>query len=494
MDRGLALCIDIGTTNLKAGVVDKEGNVLSLYRCEIPLFKGDDGKAEHDPEVLFSTFVNAAKEVAKGYEDAISLVIPSTYMFGLVPVDENLEPLMGIMTLLDTRSKETYEELLNDIDVNEMYKRTGFAPTFHAPLFKIYWLKRKRKDIFEKSKYFLSSKDYIISKLLNKPYTEPSISSATGLMNINTLKWDSYSLGALGIDEDRLPEIVPSDEILAELPQKSKELLGLKGDVKLLPGVYDGGAVGIGIGAFEEGVGAINIGTTGMFRVAYPEAILDKKDSMRLQTYYLSSGKWFVGAAINNAGIILRWLRDNIFNISYDELTNEALNVDTSNLFFLPYITGERDKEIGNIASGVYFGLKNSHTKGHLIKAGLEGVAYSLRMLFEAVKDNNINIKEIRAGGGGTNSELWMEIFSSVLGLPIKVSNVEEPELLGSALLGFCALGVYKDVLEATYKMAKIKKVFMPQEEKVQQYEKGFQFFKLMTKDLKNLFEVHNKL
>jgi FGGY family of carbohydrate kinases, N-terminal domain. len=138
MDRGLALCIDIGTTNLKAGVVDRDGNVLSLYRCEIPLFKGDDGKAEHDPEVLFSTFVKAAKEAAKGFEDVISLVIPSTYMFGLVPVDEDLNPLMGIMTLLDTRSKETYEELLNDIDVIEMYKRTGFAPTFHAPLFKIF--------------------------------------------------------------------------------------------------------------------------------------------------------------------------------------------------------------------------------------------------------------------------------------------------------------------------------------------------------------------
>lgn len=494
MEDRLALCVDIGTTNLKAGVVDKDGNVLSLSRSEIPLERDNDGKAEHNPEVLFAAFVKAAKEASRGFKGKISLIIPSSYMFGLVPVDDDLNPLMGIMTLLDLRAKETYEDLLSTIDVNEAYKRTGFAPTFHAPLFKIFWLKQRRREVFDKAKYFLSSKDYIISKLLDKPYTEPSISSATGLMNINTLKWDSYSLNALGIDESRLPEIVPSDEILAELPQKSKELLGLEGDVKLLPGVYDGGAIGIGIGAFEEGVGAINIGTTGMFRVAYPEAILDKEDSMRLQTYYLSSGKWFVGAAINNAGIILRWLRDNIFNVSYDELTNEALKVDTSNLFFLPYITGERDKEIGNIASGIYFGLKNNHNKGHMIKAGMEGVAYSLRMLYEAVKDNNVEVKEIRAGGGGTNSDLWMDIFSSVLGLPIKVSNVEEPELLGSALLGFYSLGIYKDLDEATKKMVKIKNVYVPQDEKIRQYDKGFQFFKLMTKDLKNLFEVHSKL
>lgn len=494
MEDRLALCVDIGTTNLKAGVVDKDGNILSLYRSEIPLEKDDNGKAEHNPEVLFATFAKAVREVSKGFEGRISLIIPSSYMFGLVPVDEDLKPLMGIMTLLDLRAKETYEDLLSMIDVNEAYKRTGFAPTFHAPLFKAFWIKQRRKEVFEKARYFLSSKDYIISKLLNKPYTEPSISSATGFMNINTLKWDSYSLSILGIDESRLPEIVPSDIVLSELPCESKGLLGLVGDVKLLPGVYDGGAVGIGIGAFEEGVGAINIGTTGMFRVAYPKAILDKEDSMRLQTYYLSSGKWFVGAAINNAGIILRWLRDNIFNIGYDELTNEASKIDTSNLFFLPYITGERDKEIGNIASGVYFGLKSNHSKGHMIKAGMEGVAYSLRMLYEALKDNNIEVKEIRAGGGGTNSDLWMDIFSSVLGLPIKASNVEEPALLGSALLGFYSLGIYKDLNEATKKMVKIRNVYVPKEDKIRHYEKGFQFFKLMTKDLKKLFEVHSKL
>jgi len=138
MEDRLALCVDIGTTNLKAGVVDKDGNVLSLSRSEIPLERDNDGKAEHNPEVLFAAFVKAAKEASRGFEGKISLIIPSSYMFGLVPVDDDLNPLMGIMTLLDLRAKETYEDLLSTIDVNEAYKRTGFAPTFHAPLFKIF--------------------------------------------------------------------------------------------------------------------------------------------------------------------------------------------------------------------------------------------------------------------------------------------------------------------------------------------------------------------
>lgn len=490
----LILSVDIGTTNLKAGVVDEKGNILSLYRKETPIERDNEGKAEHNPEVLFGAFVEAVKEVAKGFEDKISLIVPSSYMFGLIPVDENLNPLMGMMTLLDLRAKETYEEFLKTMDVKEVYKRTGYTPTFHAPLFKIYWLKKKRNEIFNKTRFFLSSKDFILLKLLGEPFSEPSISSATGYMNVNTLDWDDYVLDILGIDKNRLPTIVPSDKILADLPFETKGLLGLSGDVKVLTGVYDGGAVGIGIGAFEEEVGAINIGTTGMFRVAYPEAIFDKEESMRLQTYYLSSGKWFIGAAINNAGVVLKWLRDNVFNMPYEELTHEASKEDSSNLFFLPYLTGERDKEIGNIASGVFFGLKNTHTRGHMIRAAMEGVAFSLRMIYEALKDNNIKIREIRAGGGATNSPLWMEIFASTLGLPIKVSKVEEPALVGSAVLGYYTLGRYGNLSEATKEMVSVENVYMPNEKEINYYEKKFQFFKKLSRELKSLFEAHSKL
>jgi len=494
MEKDLILSVDIGTTNLKAGVVDKKGNILSLYRKEMYLEKDNEGKAEHNPEVLFAAFVEAVKETAKGFEDRISLIVPSSYMFGLIPVDEKLNPLMGMMTLLDLRAKETYEKLLEKIDVGEVYRRTGFTPTFHAPLFKIYWLKEKRSDIFNKTRFFLSSKDFILLKLLGKPYTEPSISSATAYMNVNTLEWDDYVLDILGVSKEKLPPIMPSDKILADLPEQSKNLLGLTNDVKVLTGVYDGGAVGIGIGAFDEEVGAINIGTTAMFRVAYPKAIFDNEESMRLQTYYLSSDRWFIGAALNNAGIVLKWLRDNIFNKSYDELTSEANINAYSNILFLPYLTGERDKNIGNVASGVFFGLKNTHERKHIIRASMEGVAFSLRIIYEALKDNNIKIKEIRAGGGVTNSSSWMGIFATVLGLPIKISNAEEPALLGSALLGYCALGIYKNVYEATENMVKIKKIFNPIQEQIIYYDKKFELFKILSKNLKEIFELHSKL
>lgn len=494
MEKDLILSVDIGTTNLKAGVVDERGNILSLYRKEIYVEKDSEGKAEHNPYTLFNAFVEVVRGASKGFENRISLIVPSSYMFGLIPVDDKLNPLMGMMTLLDLRARETYEELLEKIDISEVYKRTGFTPTFHAPLFKIYWIKKKRNDIFKKTRFFLSSKDFILLKLLGGPFTEPSISSATAYMNVNTLEWDEYVLDILGVSKGKLPYIMSSDKILPDLPKESKRLLGFYKDVKVLTGVYDGGAVGTGIGAFEEGVGAVNIGTTGMFRVAYPKPVFDKQESMRLQTYYLALGKWFIGGAINNAGVALKWLRDNIFNMPYEELTREASKEGSSNIFFLPYLTGERDKEIGNIASGVFFGLQNIHTKGHMIRAVMEGVAFSLRMIYEALRDNSIKVKEIRAGGGATNSPFWMEIFASTLGLPIKVSKVEEPALVGSAILGYYVLGRYEDLSQATIQMVNVQNVYLPNEEEVSYYEKKFLFFKKLSHELKELFEAHRRL
>lgn len=490
----LILAVDIGTTNIKAGIIDEDGNVLKVKSKELPIEKDDTGKAEHNPEEIFNIFISLVREIVLGYENKISLLVLSSYMFGLLPLDRNLKPLTGIITLLDLRARETFEELYKLVDFEELYKRTGCPPLFIYPFSRIYWLKRKKKDIFENARYYIGSKDYFLMRLLGELYTEPSQSISTQLMNVHTLKWDSYPLEFLGIKEENLPTIVLPEEILGKLPSESKELLGLKKDVYVLAGVYDGGAVGLGIGAIGDSVGVINIGTTGMLRVTYPKPVIDKDKTMRFQAYFLCSNRWYIGGAVNNAGIILKWFRDNIFNLSYEELTFEAQKDESKNLFFLPFITGERYPEIGNIASGVFFGLRSFHNRNHMIRAGLEGVAFTLKMAFEALRENNIEIKELRAGGGGAKSSLWMNIFASVFNMPIKVTESEEAGLLGSALLGFTALKKFKNLEEATKRLVKIKNIYYPFEDLVLDYRNKFEFFKFLVKNLKEAFERHSNL
>lgn len=490
----LILAVDIGTTNIKAGIVEENGRILKVKSRELPIEKDDTGKAEHNPEEVFDIFVSLVREIVSEYEDKISLLVLSSYMFGILPLDRNLKPLTGIITLLDLRSREIFDELYKLVNFEELYKRTGCPPLFIYPFSKIYWLKRKRREIYENARYYIGSKDYFLMRLLGGLYTEPSQSISTQLMNVHTLTWDPYPLEFLGIKEENLPKIIPPEKILGKLPLESKNLLGLKGDVYVLTGVYDGGAVGLGIGAMGDSVGVINIGTTGMLRVTYPKPVIDKDKNMRFQAYFLCSNKWYIGGAVNNAGIILKWFRDNIFNLSYEDLTLEAQRDDSKNLFFLPFITGERYPEIGNIASGVFFGLKSFHNKNHMIRAGLEGVAFTLKMAFEALKENNIEIKELRAGGGGTKSSLWMNIFASVFNMPIKITDSEEAGLLGSALLGFTALKKFKTLEEATEKLVKIKNIYHPNSDLVEDYNKKFDFFKFLVRDLRDAFERHNNL
>jgi gluconokinase len=129
-----------------------------------------------------------------------------------------------------------------------------------------------------------------------------------------------------------------------------------------------------------------------------------------------------------------------------------------------------------------------------MIRAGMEGVAFTLRMAFDALKENEIEIKELRAGGGGTKSPLWMRIFSSVLNMPIKITECDEPALLGSAQLGFYALKIFKSLQEAREKLVKVKGIYHPEEEMLEYYERRYKFFKYLLKSLKNAFKKHSQL
>lgn len=494
-EKDLVLSVDLGTTNIKSGVIDKKGKILSLIQREIPLEKDNTGKAEHDPNKIFDIFVEVVRETIKGFEDRIGILITSSYMFGLLPLDNKMNPLTGIITLLDTRSRDIFSELLKEVDFEEVYKRTGCPPLLYYPFVRIYWLKKKYWDIYQSAKYYLGSKSFLVYKLTGELYTDPSIDSSTQMLNIHSLDWDSYVLDILQVKKESLPTVVSGDTVIGNLPKKTLELLGLKGEVLFAVGLYDGGAVGAGIGALGgEGIGVVNIGTTAMFRVPYPKAIFDDPKKMRIQVPYFFDDHWFPGGGINNAGIILKWFRDNIFNLNYAEQSQIAKDVDSENLFFLPYLTGERNPDIGSVASGVFFGLRPYHTKAHMVRAGMEGVAFIIRMLYETLKDLGVTVREVRAGGGGAKSDTWMQILADIMGTPVAVVDSEEPALLGSAILGFKILGEFSSYKEATDRLVRINKVYEPDSERVSSYNKKFEFFTFLTKNLKEAFSFHSQL
>lgn len=486
------LSVDVGTTNIKAGVVDANGRVLQVAQQELPLARDENGKAEHDPYLLWNAFCTVTRQVAKDHSQRIGVLVLSAYQLSLLAVDEQGKPLTGIITLLDTRPQQTYPHLLSRIDARELYQRTGCPPLFHYPLSKIFWLKTTHPDLFAEARWLVGAKDYLIYRLTGQWVTEASLGTATQLMNLHTLQWDEVALSLLELDEQRLPEPVEAEHVLATLPPAVCAELGVAEGCRLVPGVYDGGAVAIGIGALLGGAGAMNLGTTAMLRVAMPQPVLDADPAMRLQTCYLACGRWFPGGAINNAGVTLRWLRDNVLHIDYEAMNREGESVsDTAGLFFLPFLSGERNPQIGNAASGVFFGLRGYHTRGHIVRAAMEGVCFALRIVYDALRENGVTPQEMRIGGGGARSPLWMQTMANVLGVPLHVSHVDEPGLVGSAILGYTALGVYSDVEKATRAMVRTGRQYLPQEEALASYEKRYRFFRRLMADLAAAFTEH---
>ena len=486
------LAVDIGTTHLKAGRFGWDGQLHQVVVRELPLIRDETGRAEHDPEILWDQWVEAVREAAGEASDEIRWLVLSAYQLGLMPVDAAGRPLMGMMTLLDTRPQETFPGLLARMDIGRIYQRTGCPPLFQYPLAKLEWLRVRRPEIFHQARWFVGAKDFLLFRLLGRFLTEPSLATATQLMNVHTLRWDPEILSLVELTEDRLPEVVPPETRIGPLRPEAARALGLRPDVEVIAGVYDGGAVGLGLGAVASGVGAMNLGTTAMIRLVADRPILDRFPQMRLQTYYLAGGRWFPGGAINNAGGVLRWLREALLGLEYAEqdALAEAVGRPTR-LLFLPFLTGERYPGISHLASGVIFGLRAHHSRGHLIRAAMEGVAFALRLILEALRASGLPPFRLRAGGGGTRSALWVRILASVLQIPVEIPEVLEPALTGSAALARFAIGAAPDLRSAVREMP--VRIYEPVADWVPTYERQFERFQALLEDLEAAFRRHQE-
>ncbi|MFB6291587.1 MAG: gluconokinase [Candidatus Bipolaricaulia bacterium] len=492
----LSLVVDVGTTNIKSGLIGPQGEVVTHASENLALDKHERGAAEHDPDKLFQSLVSIVRQTVDGYEDEIEIMGLTGYQFGFLPLDENKNPLTGIITLMDERSKSVMPEFQKREDLEDIYRSTGCPPLFSYLLPKLLWLREEKPDIYEKSRYFGDVKSFLMDRLVGEFVTDPGIASSSQLFNINKLDWDDGLLEMVGVSRRQLPEVRSGEEIIGEIVPEIADKLNLPAGIKIISGVYDGGAMVLGLGGIDGGVGVCNLGTTAMLRTCSSDPILDDPQKRRLQTYSLMPGKWAIGGAINNAGLGLRWLKNILDSgANYDEIIRAASEVGpgSGGLFALPYLTGERDPRIGNMASGSFFGLKEYHDRRHLIRAVLEGVSYSLNFVKEAMTENEITFNKIRIGGAGTRTDLWPRIISDVTNLPVQKTLTEDTTLIGEAMIAYKALGVYDSLGEAAEEMVTLGEVFEPVSENVVKYRKDFDFFKKLINEFSKLYSLHDR-
>lgn len=489
----MTLTIDLGTTNLKVGLVNELGEIISFSSSNSPKIKNTTGDIEHDPEKLKILIMDLCREVlTKCKKIDVKYIVSSTYQFGLMMMDEWRTPITGITLLTDIRSQYTFSEFVSYYERDNVYKRTGCPLISQYVLPRLFYFSRKRQEVLKKTRYFTDSKSFLFEWLTGEWVTDISTAAATQLYNLRYYNWDEKILSKLDLSSDQFP--APKDGIEYSAPLKDEicEELGLK-NVTVLLGLYDGGALGVGLSGFAPDVGIVNIGTTAMLRVPGDSAVFDKNRNKRVQAYPVQRNLFLNGGALNNAALPLDWMKSNLFDFDPNEM-NLIPSSETPPLLSLPYLTGERDSETGPYASGVFFGIRRSHTQADFTRSILEGVVYSIRYIYEAFLENNLKIKEIRMGGGGINIQAWPQIFADVLNLPVSLSREKETGLIGNAMLGFTAGGLYKDIQEAHRNMSKVVEVVEPNSSVISMRSKQYYFFKKLRETLAPLYREYNEL
>lgn len=490
----IALAIDLGTTNLKVGLVDEGGEILRLRSAAVPVVTRANGSAEHDPEKLKNLILELCKEVlAGGPTDEVTYIVGSTYQFGLMLLDAQRKPITGITLLADIRSQRTFDAFLAHYAEVDLYAKTGCPLMTPYVLPRLFYFSANETAVFRRAKYFTDSKAFLFEWLTGEFVTDISTAAASQLYEVKQANWDDALLAHIGLSAGQFPSIQDGTTYLRALQEDLRIALGLKPGVKVLLGVYDGAALAVGVGALQPSVGIVNVGTSAMLRVPGNVPAFDKGENKRIQPYALNKSTFLNGGALNNAALPVNWMREQLFDVDLQDQAMLNLGAEPP-LFCLPYLTSERDSKTGPYASGVFFGLRQYHGKIDLARAVLEGVAYSMRYLYDALKENQLPIREVRMGGGGTQIKTWPQIFANILGLSITIPPGDQLGLVGSAMLAFVAGGRYSDITETEAQLTKNNVHIHPDNEAQRIHDQRYEFFKEVRETLAPLYKKHASL
>lgn len=492
------LGVDIGTTSTKAVLYTEEGEIVHQENVGYPLHTPDIGTAEQDPEEIYEAVLQVIEQNMKQTQipvEKLLFISFSSAMHSLIVMDENDEPLTACITWADNRSEAWSRKIKEELNGLEVYKRTGTPIHPMSPLSKIAWLVNERPEIAEKAKKYIGIKEYIFKKLFNSYAVDHSIASAMGMMNLENLAWDEEALQIAGISEEQLSTLVSTTQVYQECDVKIARRLGIGINTAFVIGASDGVLSNIGVNAIKKGEVAVTIGTSGAIRTVIDRPQTDDKG--RIFCYALTENHWVIGGPVNNGGMILRWVRDELAGSevetakrlgidAYELLTQiaEGVRPGSDGLLFHPYFAGERAPFWNPDVRGSYIGLTMAHKKEHMIRAALEGVIYNLYSVFLAlIEVMDAPVNRIQATGGFAKSEVWRQMMADIFDVDVTIPESYESSCLGACILGLYATGkvgsfdVVSEMIGSTY-------THQPSEDAVKEYRELMPIFLNIAKTL----------
>jgi xylulokinase len=443
----MLLGLDLGTSSVKALLMAEGGAVLGEGSASYAVRAPRPGWAESTPEDWWTAVLEATGAAVGRLGAEVTSLGLSGQMHGVILVDELGLPLRPAIIWADARSGAelaAYRGLDEDLG-----RRLANPPAVGMAGPSLLWLRDQEPDAYTSARWALQPKDWLRMRMTGEAATEPSDASATLLYDLLADDWAYAQAEILGLRTELLAPLFPSACVAGTLEGDAAGELGLRKGLPVAAGAADTAAAMLGTGLLRPGPVQLTIGTGG--QVVTPREGPEPDPHGRTHLYRAAvPGLWYSLAAIQNAGLALEWVRK-VLGASWKDVYEEAFAVPpgSGGVTFLPYLSGERTPRFDPVARGAWTGLGLDHTRGHLLRAALEGVAFALREALEALEDLGTIAPELRLAGGGTgggSGAPWRQLLADVLGrplwlLPDEISSVASAR--GAAFLAGLACGVY---------------------------------------------------
>ena len=446
------LGLDISTTGAKALLINELGAVISSATTPLTVSTPHPLWSEQDPRDWWTGMAESIRQAlaqAGISGSAVTAIGLTGQMHGLVLLDERGEVLRPAILWNDQRTGAQCDEMRSRLGKAHLIQITGndALTGFTAP--KILWVQQNEAEIYARARHILLPKDYIRYRLTGDYAMDKADGSGTILFDLKKRDWSPEVLAALEIPASWLPPTYEGPEVTGSVSSSAAGETGLMQGIPVVGGGGDQAAQAVGVGAVQPGIIALTLGTSGVVFAATESPLIELEG--RLHAFcHAVPGRWhFMGVMLSAAGS-LQWYRDTLApGVSFDSLVNEAgdIRAGSEGLFFQPYLTGERTPYPDPLVRAAWVGLTVRHTRAHMTRAVLEGVAFGIKDSFTLISNAGLgSIQQVRISGGGAKSALWRQIIADVLGVELVTVNTTEGAAFGAVLLAGVGAGVYKDV------------------------------------------------
>ncbi len=484
----LYIGVDLGTSAVKLLLMNEAGHIEKIVSREYPLSFPHSGWSEQNPYDWYDKTLDGLKELLsecdKSLVDGISF---GGQMHGLVTLDAQDEVVRPAILWNDGRTTEETAYLNEQIGRERL---TGYTANiafagFTAP--KILWMQKNEPDLWAKVKKIMLPKDYLAYRLSGTFCTDYSDASGMLLMDVKNKCWSKEMMEICHVSREQLPDLYESFEVVGTLKKEIASELGVPETVKVIAGAGDNAAAAVGTGTVGANHCNLSLGTSGTLFVSSDKFGVDEHNA--LHSFAHADGGYHLMGCMLSAASCNKWWMDEILKTK--DYAGEQKGIQTlgeNQVFYLPYLMGERSPHNNPDARAMFVGMSMDTTREDMTLAVLEGVAFGLRDSLEVARSLGIRIDSSRICGGGAKSPLWRQIIAAVMNVKLEIIESEEGPGYGAAILAAVGCGTFESVESACEKLVKVVDTVEPDPVLVQKYEEKYQKFKQLYPIMKNWF------